>query len=102
MERYVEETKVQRPPPVHVMTDRKELENVEYFKYLGGMITNDARCTGEHISRIPMKNAEFNKKKTDLINKLNLCLRKKLVKCYIWSIGLYSAEIWTFRKVNQK
>jgi hypothetical protein len=24
------------------------------------------------------------------------------VKCYIWSIGLYGAETWTLRKVDQK
>jgi len=29
-------------------------------------------------------------------------LRKKLVKCYIWSIPLYVAETWTLRAVDQK
>jgi len=33
---------------------------------------------------------------------LDLELRKKLVKCYIWSIALYSAETWTLRAVDQK
>ena len=33
---------------------------------------------------------------------LDLKLRKKLVKCCIWSIGLYGAETWTFREVDQK
>jgi hypothetical protein len=27
---------------------------------------------------------------------------KKLLKCYIWSIALYSAETWTLRAVDQK
>ena len=31
-----------------------------------------------------------------------LKLRKKLVKCYIWSIALYGAETWTLRAVDQK
>ena len=26
------------------MIDQKQLENVEYFKYLGSMLTNDGRC----------------------------------------------------------
>jgi hypothetical protein len=71
-----------------------------YFKHLGGMITNDARCTctGELKSRVALEIAEFNKKKTDFINKLYLCLSKKLVKCYIWSIGLYGAENSTLQK----
>jgi hypothetical protein len=29
-------------------------------------------------------------------------LRKKLVKCYIWTIALYGAETWTLRAVDQK
>jgi hypothetical protein len=33
---------------------------------------------------------------------LELNLRKKLVKCYIWSIALYGAKTWTLRKVDQK
>ena len=33
---------------------------------------------------------------------MDLELRKKLVKCYIWSIALYCAETWTPRAVDQK
>jgi hypothetical protein len=33
---------------------------------------------------------------------LDLELRKKLVKCYVWSIALYGAETWTLRSVEQK
>jgi len=33
---------------------------------------------------------------------LDLELRKKLVRCYIWSIALYGAETWTLRSVDQK
>jgi len=33
---------------------------------------------------------------------LGLKLRKKLVKCYIWSIALYGAETCTLGAVDQK
>jgi hypothetical protein len=33
---------------------------------------------------------------------LDLELRKKLMKCYVWSIALYGAETWTLRAVDQK
>jgi hypothetical protein len=33
---------------------------------------------------------------------LDLELRKKLVKCYVWSIALYGAETWTLRAVAKK
>ena len=35
-------------------------------------------------------------------SKLDLNLRKKLLKWYIWGIALYGAEIWTLRKVDHK
>jgi hypothetical protein len=66
------------------------------------MITNDVRCTREIKPRIAMAKAAFNKKKNLFTSKLDLNLRKKLVKCYIWSIALYGAETWTLRKMNQK
>jgi hypothetical protein len=35
-------------------------------------------------------------------SKIDLELRKKLVKCYIWSIALYGAETWTLQAVYKK
>jgi len=50
MEMNVEKTKVMRisrqPFPVKIMIDQN-LENVESFKYLGSILTNDGRCTCE-------------------------------------------------------
>jgi hypothetical protein len=39
-----------------------------------------------------MANAAFNKKMALFTSKMTLELRKKLVKCYIWSRPLYGAE----------
>jgi hypothetical protein len=44
-----------------------------------------------------MAKAAFNKKRTLFTGTLELELRKKLVKCYVWSIALYGAETWTLR-----
>ena len=44
----------------------------------------------------------FNKKKTLFTGKLDLNLRKKLIKCYIWSMALYGAETWTLRAADRK
>jgi hypothetical protein len=49
-----------------------------------------------------MAKAAFNKKKNIFTSKLDLNLRKKPVKCYIWSIALYGAGTWTLRKFDQK
>jgi hypothetical protein len=47
-------------------------------------------------------NAAFNNSKSLFTSKLDLNLRKKLVKCEIWSIAFYGAETWTLRAVDQK
>jgi len=76
--------------------------NVEAFKYLGSILTNDGRCTCEIKCRIAMAKAAFNKKRTFFTSTLDLELRKKPVKCYVWSIALYDAETRTLRTVDQK
>jgi len=106
MEMHVEKTKVVRisrqPSPVTIMINQKQLENVECFKYLGSMLTNDGRCTCEIKSRTAMAKAAFNKKKTLFTSKLDLNLRKKLVKCHNWSMAIYGAETWMLCAANQK
>jgi hypothetical protein len=49
-----------QPSLVQIKIDRKEEENVEYFKYLGIIITNDAKCKQEIKSRIAKGRAAFN------------------------------------------
>ena len=84
------------------MIDQKQLENVESFKYLGSILTNDGRYTCEIKCTIAMAKAVFNKKRALFTSTLDLELRKKLVKFYIWSIGLYGAETWILRAVDQE
>jgi hypothetical protein len=91
-----------QPFPVKIMTEQKQLENVESFTYLGSMLTNNGRCTCEIKSRIAMAKVAFKKKRALFTSTLDLKLTKKLVKCYIWSIALYGAENWNIRAVDQK
>jgi hypothetical protein len=81
-----EKTKVMRisrqPFPVKIIIGQKQLENVETFKYLGIILTNNRRCTCEIKCRIAVVKAAFNKKSL-FTSTLHLELRKKLVKCYI-------------------
>jgi len=59
-------TKLMRIPrklsPVTIMIEQKQLENVECFKYLSSILTNDVSCTCEIKSRFSMTKAAFNKK----------------------------------------
>ena len=49
-----------------------------------------------------MAKTAFNKKRTLFTSTLDLELRKKLLKCYVWIIALYGFETWTLRAVDQK
>jgi len=91
-----------QPSPITFTIDQKQLENVKCFKYLDSVLTEDGRCTCEIKSRIAMVKAAFNKKKNLFTSKLDLNLRKRLVRCYVWSIALCGAEAWTLRATDQK
>ena len=56
------------------------MENVKYFNNLGSMITNDARCMCEIKSSTVMAEAAFDSMKSLFTSKLDINLRKKLVK----------------------
>jgi hypothetical protein len=58
------------------MIDQKQLENVESFKYFGGILTNDGRCTCGIKSRIAVAKVAFNNKRALFTSTLDL-------KCYI-------------------
>jgi hypothetical protein len=66
------------------------------------MLKNDGRCSCEIKSRISKAKAAFNKKRALFTSKMDLELRKKPVKCSIWSIILYGAETWTLWAVDRK
>jgi hypothetical protein len=97
----MEKTKLQaipkQTPPVQVMADEKELENVEYFNCLGDVITNDARHTGENKSRIAMEQAEFKKK--NLYQQIKLKFKEEtsevlhLEHSFVWCWKLSRSEV---------
>jgi hypothetical protein len=80
----------------------KEPETYFMYKGLHSILTNDGRCTREIKCRIAMAKTAFNKKRNLFTSTMVLELRKKLVKCYVWSVALYGAETWTLRAVVQK
>ncbi|KDR18382.1 hypothetical protein L798_07764 [Zootermopsis nevadensis] len=106
MEINIEKSKVMRiaaeSRTLNVVIGNQQMENVEIFKYLGSIVTTDALCTKEVKARIAMAKAAFVKKRILLTSKLGLEMKKKLVKCYVWSVALYGAETWTLRKKEQK
>jgi hypothetical protein len=79
------------------------------FVRTGKLLRNDQSVDfwrNEFISNVSLRfdisKAAFNKKRALFTSTLVLELRKKVVKCYFWSIALYGAETWTLRAVDQK
>ena len=78
------------------------LEQVKEFKYLGSLITEDARCHSEIRRRIAMGKQSFMARGELLRSGINKELRKRMVKVLVWSVVLYGAETWTMRKEDIK
>ena len=47
--------------------------------------------------RMAFAKEAFNRNISLLTNKLNFEVRKKLVRCYVWSTELFGSETWTLR-----
>ena len=80
------------------------LEQVQQFRYFGSLITEDGYCDKEIRSRIGLGLAKvkFMERKKILTSKMNLDLRKRIVKCLVWSVALYASETWTISKTDMK
>ena len=50
------------------------------------MITEDGYCDKEIRSRIRLAKVKFMERKKILISKMNLDLRKRIVKCLVWTM----------------
>jgi len=75
-----------------------EIEKVDKFKYLGCQLNQRWDCDNEIRCRIEMARNAFMKFKKSLVNcDINIKLRIRFVKCYVWSILLYGAETWTLK-----
>jgi len=84
--------------PAQIMIDQQQMENVEHFNCLGTLITNYARCACDIKYRNAMVKAAFDKRKTLFTRKLELNLRKKLVKRYIGSMAFMVKKLGHVRK----
>ena len=64
------------------------------------VLTRDGYCTRETKMRIVIAKEAFNREMSLLTSKLNIELRKKLGRCYVWSIALCGSETWTQKKTR--
>ena len=92
-------TKDAKETKINVQIDRKDVEQVQSFTYLGQLITDDGRSECEIRRRIGVAKTAFSKKHRLLTNRnISLETRLRLVKCYVWSQLMYACETWTLSK----
>ena len=85
-----------------IYVDGQQVEQVSQFRYLGSLISEDGYCTKEIRSRIEMANKVFMEKKKLFTGKMNLELKKRIMKCLVWSAALYAAETWTLTQTDRR
>ena len=91
-----------KPKKIDIRIEGEFIEQVDSFKYLWCNISSNMNCCQEVKQRISMAKEAFNRKRSIFCGPLEKELRKRLVKCFVWSVVLYGAETWTLRRNEQK
>ena len=78
---------------VNIVIEGVRVEQVDRFKYLGSMITAGGRCESEIRIRIGMAKDAFGKRKELLAQKMNISLKKGMIKTIVWSVALYRGDM---------
>ena len=81
----------------------KILEQIHSFVYLGSQFTSDARCEKEITGRIGITKFVFTSMSKVLTSRdIQMTVRIKVLRCYVWSTLLYGCETWTIYVAMQK
>jgi len=96
-------TKKPTVPTCNLTCKGEQIKQVEKFKYLGCIITTDAKCDTEIKKRIAMAKDTFTKMKSVFTNR-NISLPTKLntLKAYVWTVLLYGCDCWTLTRNIEK
>ena len=88
---------------VNVRVGEEVLEQVEKYKYLGSLVTQDGRCVEDIKTRIAIAKNAFTKIKAMVTNRaISINLRKRFIKAYVWSTLTYGCEAWTINKEMER
>lgn len=92
-------TKRQERLVVNIQIQGRGIHQVREFKYLGSIISEKVDCEKDIKTRITIAKTTFAKMKKILTNvSMNMKLRLRMLKCYVWSTLTYGCEAWTLKK----
>lgn len=96
--KYMIVTKKNNIDEVSLKIDNTLIEKVQHYKYLGTWLNETADHEQEIKSRIEIARASFIKLKKFLCSRdINLQVRTRMLRCYVFSTLLYGAEAWTLK-----
>src|SRR5688572_5876263 len=85
---------------VNITIDGQRVEQVESFKYLDAIISEDEGSLNDVKTRIALVKDAFNKRKELLTKGVSRTLKTRLVKVLVWPVVLYGCETWTLRRAE--
>ena len=88
---------------VDISLEGRRLDQVDSFRYLGSLVSEDGRCDSEIRSRIAMGKAAFGQLRTILRNLgIGMGTKMRILRTYVWSVILFGCECWTISKEMRK
>ncbi len=79
-----------------IYAEGEELEQVQQYQYLGSTVTEDGKIKDEIRRRIGKAKTKFWESKELLRRNINIELKKKMLKCYVFPVLGYGCETWHF------
>ena len=77
-------------------------QQVSHFRYLDSLISEDRFDSAQKIFVAELRwQRNYLWRKKLFTGKMNLELKKRIMKCLIWSVALYAAETWTLTQTDR-
>lgn len=91
-----------QPPKLHINIGGTELNQVEQFTYLGGVISQDARCELDIKRRVNLATGIASSLKTVWESRdISLKTKVRVYKALVMSVLLYNSETWTMKRTDE-
>ena len=95
-------TKKEQSPKCQVYVNGTQIEQKDSFTYLGSLVTSDGRSNKDIQCRVAMAKKAFMEFRNVLCDRsMNLEVKRRLLKCHIWSVLTNGCESWTISKVME-
>jgi len=86
----------------NILINNEKLQQVDTFKYLGALITDDAQCTGDIHARLG--NGTGNLKSMQRLwqsHDISIDTKVRLLKTNAWSAAIHGCEDWMSKKSDE-